>query len=145
MRIGAVAQATGVSQRLLRYYEEKGLLRPMRLPSGYRDYGEADVAAVRNVRALLAAGLPLRVVADVLPCICEYGERLVPTCPEFVVNLRRERARIGATIEDLKTSQRLLDIVLDAAPSAIVAQADHASREAPPNGGRRSAHRSSRT
>jgi MerR HTH family regulatory protein len=57
-RIGAVARATGASERLLRYCEQQGLLTPTRLPSGYREYGEADVAAVRNIRALLAAGLP---------------------------------------------------------------------------------------
>ncbi|MDR0343913.1 MAG: MerR family transcriptional regulator [Nocardiopsaceae bacterium] len=124
MRIGAVARAAGVSERLLRYYEEQGLLQPERLPSGYRDYSEADVATVRNIRTLLAAGLPLRIIADVLPCICNYHERIVPSCPEFIVTLRRERARINAAIDELKTSQKLLDTVLDAAPSAVVTASD---------------------
>ena len=130
MRIGAVAHATGVSERLLRYYEEQGLIQPKRLRSGYRDYGEADVAAVRNIRALLAAGLPTRVIAGVLPCICEYSERIVPSCPEFIITLRRERARVSAAIDELKTSQRLLDTVLDAAPPAIVTAADQLSQQA---------------
>lgn len=123
MRIGAVARATGVSERLLRYYEEQGLLRPERLPSGYRDYSEADIAAVRNIRTLLAAGLPIRIIADVLPCICDHHERIVPSCPEFIITLRRERARISAAVDELKTSQQLLDTVLDAAPPAIVTAA----------------------
>jgi DNA-binding transcriptional MerR regulator len=129
MRIGAVARATGVSEGLLRYYEEQGLLTPTRLPSGYREYGEADVAAVRNIRALLAAGLPIRVIADVLPCICEYSERIVPTCPAFIVSLRREQARINDAIDELRTSQKLLDIVLDAAPPAVSAAADRTNQE----------------
>lgn len=129
MRIGAVARATGASQRLLRYYEEQGLLRPKRLPNGYRDYGKADVAAVRNIRSLLAAGLPVRLIAEVLPCICEHSERIVPTCPEFIVNLRREQARISHAIAELKTSQRLLDKMLDAAPPEIVAAADRGKPE----------------
>jgi DNA-binding transcriptional MerR regulator len=124
MRIGAVARATGVGQRLLRYYEEQGLLTPRRLPSGYREYGEADVAAVRNIRVLLAAGLPIRVIADVLPCVCEYNERIVPTCPEFVVRLRNERTRVDRAIGQLRASLKLLDIVLDAAPAAVTAAAD---------------------
>jgi DNA-binding transcriptional MerR regulator len=116
-----------VSERLLRYYEERGLLQPTRLPSGYREYGQADVAAVRNIRSLLAAGLPVRVIADVLPCICDYGERIVPTCPELVVTLHRERARISAAIGELTASRRLLDIVLDAASPEIVAEAEAAA------------------
>jgi len=131
MRIGAVARATGASERLLRYYEEQGLLQPIRLPSGYREYGEADVAAVRNIRSLLAAGLSVRVIAEVLPCICEYNDRIVATCPELVVNLRRERSRIADTIGQLETSQRLLDIVLDSAPPAIVAAADRIAMDGP--------------
>ena len=145
MRIGAVARATGASERLLRYYEAQGLINPTRLPSGYRDYGEADVAAVRNIRALLAAGLPVRVIADVLPCVCEYHERIVPTCSEFIDNLRRERARITDTIDELKTSRKLLDIVLQAAPAAVVAEADRANRESSALGVRRSTMRSPRT
>jgi hypothetical protein len=49
---------------------------------------------------------------------------IVATCPELIVNLRRERARITDTIGRLKTAQRLLGIVLDTAPPAIVAEAD---------------------
>lgn len=125
MRIGAVSRATGVSARLLRYYEDQGLLRPERLPSGYREYGEADVAAVRNIRALLAAGLSVRVIADVLPCVCEHHERMVPTCPELIVALRRERQRIETVSSQLEASRRLIDIVLDAAPADVVAAAEH--------------------
>lgn len=40
MRIGELARRTGVSERMLRYYEQEGLLRPARTTSGYRDYGE---------------------------------------------------------------------------------------------------------
>ena len=57
MRIGELARRVGVAPRLLRYYEEQGLLRPRRTSSGYREYGEADVDVVHHVRTLLAAGL----------------------------------------------------------------------------------------
>ena len=45
MRIGELSRRTGVPERLLRYYEEQDLLHPQRLPSGYREYTEEDVAA----------------------------------------------------------------------------------------------------
>ncbi|MFI7640243.1 MerR family transcriptional regulator [Nonomuraea sp. NPDC049400] len=113
MRIGDLAHRTGVSRRLLRYYEEQGLLRPVRMPNGYREYGEPDVAAVRHIRTMLAAGLPTAVIARLLDCVHDDGDRMVPTaCPGMVSNLRRERERISATIEQLQTSQRALDTML---------------------------------
>ncbi|MGW3343920.1 MerR family transcriptional regulator [Nonomuraea rubra] len=113
MRIGDLARETGVSRRLLRYYEEQGLLRPLRLPNGYREYGEADVAAVRHIRTMLAAGLPTAVIARLLDCVHDDGDRMVPAaCPGMVANLQRERRRIAETIERLQTSQQALDTML---------------------------------
>jgi DNA-binding transcriptional MerR regulator len=38
VRIGELAERSNVLPRLLRYYEEQGLLTPDRAPNGYRDY-----------------------------------------------------------------------------------------------------------
>ena len=116
MRIGALARETGVPRRLLRYYEEQGLLRPLRLANGYREYPESDVAAVRHIRALLAAGLPTAVIARLLDCVHDDGERLVPSaCPELIISLQQERRRIAEAVTQLQTSQRVLDTMLAAA------------------------------
>lgn len=120
IRIGELSRRSGVSQRLLRYYEEQGLLRPRRRPSGYREYLVSDVDVVRRIRGLLAAGLPTATIASVLPCIREEGERLVPTCPDLIAQLRRERDRIDHAIDDLTTSRRLLDTVITAVPAGDV-------------------------
>src|SRR5438067_10205212 len=118
IRIGELSRRSGVSQRLLRYYEEQGLLRPQRRPSGYREYQESDVDVVRRVRRLLAAGLSTATIASVLPCVREDGDRLVPTCATLVDQLSRERARIDQAIEDLTASRRVLDTVIAAAPES---------------------------
>ncbi|WP_049557088.1 MerR family transcriptional regulator [Nonomuraea sp. SBT364] len=116
MRIGDLAQETGVNRRLLRYYEEQGLLRPVRLDNGYREYGEADVATVRHIRALLAAGLSTAIIARVLHCVHGKDDLIVPPrCPTFIADLRRERAQITTTIAQLQSSQGILDAILDAA------------------------------
>ncbi|WP_199550512.1 MerR family DNA-binding transcriptional regulator, partial [Streptomyces sp. N35] len=39
MKIGQLSAETGVSVRLLRYYEEQGLLASARTPGGHRGYG----------------------------------------------------------------------------------------------------------
>ena len=56
--------AWGAAPRLLRYYEEQGLLRPHRASSGYREYAEEDVDVVRHVRTLLAAGLSTTTIGE---------------------------------------------------------------------------------
>ncbi|MEU7899103.1 MerR family transcriptional regulator [Nonomuraea sp. NPDC049152] len=119
MRIGDLAHATGVNRRLLRYYEEQGLLRPVRLANGYRQYADKDVAAVRHIRTLLAAGLPTAVIARLLHCVHDEGERMVPSsCPAMIDNLRHERARISETITQLQASQQVLEEMLATALSA---------------------------
>ncbi|WP_371785226.1 MerR family transcriptional regulator [Streptosporangium subroseum] len=116
MRISAVARRTGVSQRLLRYYEEQGLLRPVRLANGYREYTESDATTVGHIRALLAAGLPTAVITQVLHCVHDEDERLVPSmCPGMISHLRRERARTAEAIMQLQASQQALDTLLAAA------------------------------
>ncbi|GAA4089001.1 MerR family transcriptional regulator [Nonomuraea soli] len=113
MRIGDLSERSGVSRRLLRYYEEQGLLTPVRRANGYRDYAESDVAAVRHIRLLLEAGLPTVAIGRLLHCVHDDGGRAVPTpCPGLVEQLRRERGRIAATIADLQASQRALDGLL---------------------------------
>jgi DNA-binding transcriptional MerR regulator len=116
VRIGEMSRRTRVSVRLLRYYQEQGLLTPSRRPSGYREYGDADVERVRQIRVLLAAGLSTAKIAHALPGVCADGGRLVP-CPGLVVDLERERARIDEAIEALRVSRAVLDNVISAAPA----------------------------
>ncbi|MCP2329528.1 DNA-binding transcriptional MerR regulator [Hamadaea flava] len=118
MRIGALARETGVSERLLRYYEEQGLLQPTRLANGYREYARSDVTAVSHIRSLLAAGLPTTVIAQVLHCVHDDGGRLTPSaCPGMVQHLERQRARIADAIAHMTAEQRVLDGLLAAIPS----------------------------
>ncbi|MCC3331732.1 MerR family transcriptional regulator [Nocardia abscessus] len=117
MRIGEMVRRTGVSERLLRYYEEHELLAPMRLPSGYRVYSDADVNTVRRIRTLLAAGLSTATIAQVLPCVRDDGPNLAPVCSDLVAQLRRERERITHSIEQLQASQGILDTVIAAGPA----------------------------
>ncbi|MGW7526636.1 MerR family transcriptional regulator [Streptomyces sp. NPDC054783] len=81
MLIGVLSARTGTSPRLLRHYEHTGLLIPHRRANGYREYTEADIPRVRRIRTLLAAGLPTRVVAALLPCTADNttpGPTLAP-------------------------------------------------------------------
>ncbi|RKT85225.1 DNA-binding transcriptional regulator, MerR family [Saccharopolyspora antimicrobica] len=114
MRMGEFSRRTGVSQRLLRYYEEQGLLAPSRLPSGYREYSEADVATVRGIRMLLAAGLGTATIAELLPCMTEDGNSLAPACSGMLPDLNRERERLDAAVADLLAARDALDDIIAA-------------------------------
>ncbi|TLS44393.1 MerR family transcriptional regulator [Streptomyces montanus] len=122
MRMKEMVQRTGVHERLLRYYEQQGLLAPTRLPSGYREYSDADVETVRRIRSLLTAGLSTTVIAQVLPCVADDSDHLVPMCPDLVRQLQGERQRITQEIEALQASRAMLDTVLNAAPSAFASE-----------------------
>jgi MerR family transcriptional regulator, copper efflux regulator len=59
LRIGELAQASGVSADTLRHYERKGLLKPRRSASGYREYPAQALDRVRMIRSALALGFRL--------------------------------------------------------------------------------------
>jgi DNA-binding transcriptional MerR regulator len=119
MRIGELSRRTGVNGRLLRYYEEQGLLHPGRLPSGYRIYRDSDVEQVRRIRFLLTAGLPTSVIARVLPCVSTDGGVLAPTCPQLRADLTDECRRISTAIDALEHSRRLLEAIINGRRSAV--------------------------
>jgi DNA-binding transcriptional MerR regulator len=102
MRIGELAARTGVSRRLLRYYEEQGLITPGRGLNGYREYGDAHVHVVEQITGLLDAGLPTRIIQQLLPCLDKSQSVYVPdVTPEMIATLRREQARLSERIECL--------------------------------------------
>jgi DNA-binding transcriptional MerR regulator len=52
--VGAAAEATGWSARMLRYLERRRLVVPRRSPSGYRLYGLRELNRLRSLRQLRA-------------------------------------------------------------------------------------------
>lgn len=66
MKISEAADAIGAPARMLRYYEQQGLIAASRSSNGYRDYSEEQVEHARHVRALVEAGLSTRMIKIVL-------------------------------------------------------------------------------
>ncbi|GAA4102695.1 MerR family transcriptional regulator [Actinomadura miaoliensis] len=114
MRIGELSRLTGVSVRSLRYYEEQGLLRPRRRPSGYREYRAEDAATVRGIRLMLAAGLSTATIGELLPCMTDDGEALTPSCSGMLPDLHRERERLSDAAADLLAARDRLDTLIEA-------------------------------
>ena len=64
--ISVAAELAGVHPQTLRIYERKGLLDPARTGGGTRRYSEADIAHLRRIQELTAAGLNLEGVRRVM-------------------------------------------------------------------------------
>lgn len=80
MRIGELSLRTGVPTRMLRYYEEQGLLSSERSANGYRDYPEAAVDGVELIRGLISSGLPTRLIRLLIGMDGVDGGELARTC-----------------------------------------------------------------
>ena len=107
LRIGELAERSGVSVRALRYYEEQGLLDADRTPAGQRVYPESAVDKVRFFQQLYAAGLTSRNIAELLPCI-DTGH----TDAEQRRMLHQQRNRIQGKLDELNAALGRLDDIL---------------------------------
>lgn len=67
MNIKEAERRTGVSKRNIRFYEQKGLLRPARnQENDYRDYSSEDIQKLKYIRALRMVDLPLEEIQKIL-------------------------------------------------------------------------------
>jgi merR family transcription regulator len=111
LKIGELARRSGISVRMLRFYEQLGLLAPARNAAGYRLYQAADVDLLRKVRLLNQAGVPLKMLALLRDCLRDAPQDF---CPDLREKLRAQQAAIARQIVALQQSQALLTTLLEA-------------------------------
>ena len=67
MNIGDAAKASSVSAKMIRYYEQIGLIPPAdRTESGYRAYSQADIHRLRFIRRARDLGFSVAEITDLL-------------------------------------------------------------------------------
>lgn len=137
--IGQLSGRTETSRRLLRYYEEQGLIVSTRVANGYREYDEATVDRVLQIRGLLDAGLPTRIIKQLLPCLHKprdiHSFVDAELTPETITQLEHERERMQQRINCLVRNRdaitEYLELVRDANATALPGDhADHADHQA---------------
>ena len=105
MRIGELADRSGVPVKTIRYYEDIGVLpAPARTPSGYRDYDDTTADRLAFVRAAQTVGLTLGEIRQVV-ALRDHGQT---PCTHVVELLARRASEIEARIAELQRLDREL-------------------------------------
>lgn len=100
--VGELAEATGLSVRVLRHWDERGVVSPSRTPAGHRLYSAADVVRLHRAITLRALGLRLDQVAALLD----------GTDPDPTATLRSHLAGVDADLRRRRTVRDRLAEVL---------------------------------
>jgi len=114
MRIGELGRRAGVSARTLRHYEELGLLPARRRANGYRDYDDADLRAVSEIRSLVGLGFALEETRPFVECL-RAGHATGGSCPDSIAVYRSKLAEVDAYLARLHDVRTELDAQLRAA------------------------------
>lgn len=117
MRINEVERLVGVTKKNIRFYEAEGLLAPRRSSeNGYRDYAEADVETLRQIKLLRKLGVPIEEIRRLQSgrlTVADAMRRHQVTIDRDVENLTKARAvcgrlaETGATLDELDTAAEL--------------------------------------
>ncbi|MEV8092758.1 MerR family transcriptional regulator [Kitasatospora sp. NPDC085879] len=100
MRIGEAARRAGVSAKAVRRYEALGLISPGRAANGYRSFDEADVRAIREVRALRELGIAADRSRTFLDCLAA-GAEASDDCPSSLAAYKSAIDRLTRQIDEL--------------------------------------------
>jgi Cu(I)-responsive transcriptional regulator len=108
MNISEAASASGVSAKMIRYYEETGLIPPVhRSASGYRTYTPREVQVLRFIRRARDLGFPMERVAELLALWHDSSrasadvKRLAAAQVQALESRIREMEEMKATLEAL--------------------------------------------
>ncbi|WP_379127830.1 MerR family transcriptional regulator [Paenibacillus sp. sgz500958] len=106
MKIGELAARTGVSVRSLRYYESQGLISPVRMQNGYREYSPLAVETVETIRFYLNLGLSTEEIAGILNCVLMNKESF---CSEVMPLYRSKLEDVERQLQQLNQIKRNLE------------------------------------
>ena len=113
LRTGQIAEAAGVNQQTLRYYERRGLLaEPDRSPGGHRLYPPETVTVLRVIKAAQRLGFTLEEIAELLVAGQHHHGRKPDT--GLQARAQQKLVDVEAKIADLAVIATSLRTALDA-------------------------------
>lgn len=104
MRIGVVADALGIASSAIRYYERKGLIRPIGRVAGRRELDEQTIMTLRFLKLAQSAGFALAEVQQLL----EIGFGDEREQKDWRAFLQSKRSAVRDQMEDLRRMDQML-------------------------------------
>ena len=101
MNIGDVSERTGLPAKTIRYYEDIGLVRPMRGENGYRRFREADMHKLGFVGRARALGFSIEECRDLL-ALYEDEDRASADVRQIAIGHLEEIERKIAALSDMR-------------------------------------------
>ncbi len=96
LKINEVEQLVGVTTRNIRFYEKEGLLTPGRdSGNGYRDYSEADVETLKQIKLFRKLDLPLEEIRRIQNGTLAVADAM----GRHVIQLERKRTNLAAMVQ----------------------------------------------
>jgi len=105
MKIGAAAEELGITSSTIRFYERKGLIRPIGRISGRREVDEETLLTLRFLKLAKSAGFTLAEATRLL----EIGFGEVREMDDWLEFLRDKRQAIRDQMADLRRMDSLLE------------------------------------
>ncbi len=101
MNIGDVSARTGLPTKTIRYYENIGLVRPLRDANGYRRFREADMHKLGFVGRARALGFSIEECRDLL-ALYEDEDRASADVRQIAIGHLEEIERKIAALSDMR-------------------------------------------